>query len=109
MARTYEGGLDRRVRLSCKSYKLESHARSGRTLAHASFLPLPKWLHLHRKADTPPTRLFLGAHKGTTPVAVQMIRDILRLLRVGLDQRNQAAVMTRRARTRRELPRSEAP
>ena len=34
--------LDRRVRLSCKSYKLESHARSGRTLAHASFLPPAK-------------------------------------------------------------------
>ena len=42
-------------------------------------------------------------------VAVQMIRDTLRLLRVGLGQRNQAAVMTRRARARRELPSSDAP
>ena len=49
------------------------------------------------------------SHRRRAIVAVQMIRDILRLLRVGLGQRNQAAVMTRRARTRRELPRSEAP
>jgi hypothetical protein len=30
-------------------------------------------------------------------------------LRVGLGQRNQAALMTRRARARQEFPRSEAP
>ena len=42
-------------------------------------------------------------------VAVQMIRDALSLLKVGLGQRNHAAVMTRRARARRGLPRSEAP
>jgi hypothetical protein len=42
-------------------------------------------------------------------VAVQMIRDTLNLLKVRLGHRNQAAVMTRRARARRELPRSEAP
>ncbi len=42
-------------------------------------------------------------------VAVQMIRDALDLLKVGLGRRNQAAVMTRRARARQGLPPSEAP
>lgn len=42
-------------------------------------------------------------------VAVQMIRDTLSLMKVGLGQRNHAAVMARRARTRRERPHSEAP
>jgi hypothetical protein len=41
-------------------------------------------------------------------VAVRMIRDALGVLKAGPGQRNQAAVMTRRARARREPPRSEA-
>lgn len=42
-------------------------------------------------------------------VAVQKIRDTLSLLKVGLGQRHQAAVMSRRAQERWELPPSEAP
>lgn len=67
-------------------------------------------------ADTDSHGRALSALDGTresyrrrTIVAVQMIRDTLGLLKVGLGQRNQAAVMSRRARARRELPRSEAP
>jgi hypothetical protein len=41
-------------------------------------------------------------------VAVQMIRDALSLLKAGQGHRNQAAVMTRRARARRTPPPSEA-
>jgi hypothetical protein len=42
-------------------------------------------------------------------VAVWMIRDALGVLKAGPGQRNQAAVMTRRARARRGPPGSEAP
>ena len=41
-------------------------------------------------------------------VAVRMIRDALDVLKAGPGKRNHAAVMTRRARARREPPRSEA-
>ena len=41
-------------------------------------------------------------------VAVRMIRDALGLLKATLEQRNQTAVVTRRARARRIVPRSEA-
>jgi hypothetical protein len=40
-------------------------------------------------------------------VAVRMIRDALTMLQAGLGQRNQTAVVTRRARARRRPPRSE--
>jgi hypothetical protein len=41
-------------------------------------------------------------------VALRMIRDALGLLKAGLEQRDQIAVVTRRARARRIAPRSEA-
>jgi len=40
-------------------------------------------------------------------IALRMIRDALGLLKAGLEQRNQTAVVTRRARARRIAPRSE--
>lgn len=40
-------------------------------------------------------------------VALRMIRDALGLLKAGLEQRNQTAVVTRRGRARRIAPRSE--
>jgi hypothetical protein len=47
------------------------------------------------------------SYRRRTIVAVRMIRDALSLLKAGRGQRNQAAVVTRRARARRVPPHSE--
>jgi hypothetical protein len=47
------------------------------------------------------------SYRRRTIVAVRMIRDALSLLKAGRGQRNQAAVVTRRAHARRVPPHSE--
>jgi hypothetical protein len=76
-----------------------------------------EWLPLASTAADTGTQGLAGAaldgtresYRRRAIVAVQMIRDALGVLKAGLGRRNQAAVMTRRARARRGPPRSEAP
>jgi hypothetical protein len=74
-----------------------------------------EWLPLaSTMADTNSQGRALATFDGTREsyrrraiVAVRMIRDALGLLKATLEQRNQTAVVTRRARARRIAPRSE--